>query len=178
MISSDFLRLCARYNRWMNERIYAVCTGIPDAERRRDRGAFFRSIHGTLNHLLLADRIWLARFRHEDFEIRSLDEELYADWDELCRERGRTDAEIASFLGSLGDEQLAAPFAFTSFVNPQRRVFPLWVLVTHFLNHQTHHRGQLTTLLSQAGLDYGVTDLIWLPGADQGLSTSGRALGS
>ena len=166
MISPDFVRLFAHYNRWMNERLYAVCGGIPHSERRLDRGAFFGSIHGTLGHLLLSDRLWLARFRGETFPVASLDQELYPDWDELCRERERTDAEIERFLGGLGDEQLAAPLVFTSVVESRRRVFPLWLVVAHFFNHQTHHRGQLTTLLSQLGRDYGVTDLMWLPGAE------------
>ena len=62
MIAPAYCQLMARYNRWMNERLYALCAGLDDDERKRDRGAFFGSIHGTLNHLLWGDRMWLGRF--------------------------------------------------------------------------------------------------------------------
>jgi len=124
----------AAYNRWMNERLYALCAELSDEERKRDLRAFFRSIHGTLNHLLLADRLWLGRFTGELLKIQGLAQELYADFAELRRERART--------------------------------LPLWTAVTHLFNHQTHHRGQLTTLIKQTGRDPGITDLIWLPGLE------------
>jgi uncharacterized damage-inducible protein DinB len=130
----EWARTLAAYNRWMNERLYALCADLPDPERKRDRGAFFRSIHGTLNHLLLADRIWLGRFTGVPFEVASL---------------GPADFERA--------------LRYTSVVNPAPRSVPFWAALTHFFNHQAHHRGQLTTLLMQAGVDPGVTDLIWLP---------------
>jgi uncharacterized damage-inducible protein DinB len=153
----------ASYNRWMNERLYALCAELPDAERKRDRGAFFKSIHGTLNHLLLADRIWLGRFTGVPFPVTGLDQELYADFGELRSERERTDREITSWVASLAPDVFAGTLRYTSFVNPAPRSYPFWVAVTHFFNHQAHHRGQLTTLLMQAGVDPGVTDLIWLP---------------
>jgi uncharacterized damage-inducible protein DinB len=162
----EYARIMARYNRWMNERLYAVCAEMSDAERKLDRGAFFRSIHGTLNHLLLGDRIWLGRFRGQLFGVRSLDQELYADFGELRREREGTDGEISDWVESLGEEQLAAPFSFRSIVGARDHAYPLWTLVVHFFNHQTHHRGQLTTLLSQSGRDPGVTDLLWCPGLE------------
>ena len=159
-----YAQTMSRYNRWMNERLYAHCGALPEAERKADRGAFFRSIHGTLNHILLADRIWLARFLGREFRFESLGQELCAEFAELERERAHTDAEIAAWVGGLTAERLAAPLVYTSVVSPQKRAYPLWLTVVHFFNHQTHHRGQLTTLLSQAGVDPGVTDLIWLPG--------------
>ena len=156
-------RTLAAYNRWMNERLYALCAGLPDEERKRDRGAFFRSIHGTLNHLLLGDRIWLGRFRGEPFAVASLDQELYADFAELRAERAHTDREIDAWAASLAPADFEGTLHFASFVNPAPRSLPFWVAATHFFNHQAHHRGQLTTLLMQAGADPGVTDLIWLP---------------
>jgi uncharacterized damage-inducible protein DinB len=156
----------AAYNRWMNERLYDGCAGLADAERKRDAGAFFKSIHGTLNHLLLADRLWLGRFVGEPFSVESLDHQLYADFDELRVERGITDAAITRFVSALSHEALAGELAYTTMVNPQTKRFPLWLAITHFFNHQTHHRGQLTTLLAQRGVDPGVTDLLWLPGIE------------
>lgn len=163
MISPSHAQMMASYNRWMNERLYALCAGLSDAERKRDVGAFFRSIHGTLNHLLLGDRIWLGRFQARPFAVDSLDQELYSDFAELRAARDTTDREIAAWAESLTAEQLGDPLTYGSVTNPPRRTYPMWVTVVHFFNHQTHHRGQLTALLSQLGLDPGVTDLIWLP---------------
>jgi uncharacterized damage-inducible protein DinB len=154
----------ARYNRWMNERLLEACAGLSDEERKRDRAAPFRSIHGTWNHLLLADQVWLGRFQNRPFPIKTLADEIVSDFEELRRERARVDNEIDAFVASLTEERLAGPFSFVSAINPQRRTFPLWVVVQHLFNHQTHHRGQLTTLLEQAGVDFGVTDFMMLPG--------------
>jgi len=176
----------ARYNAWMNERLYALCATLTEEERRRDRGAFFRSIHGTLGHLLLADRAWLWRFTHDPAIADSrdaagqpiamsgrLDQELYADFDELRRERGRTDAAIVRWVGALTEDALAAPLSYRT-SKGEACEHPLWWALTHFFNHQTHHRGQLTTLLSQAGHDPGVTDLIALLRAESGPPPQGR----
>ena len=148
-------RAMARYNRWMNERIYKLCEKLPDAERRADRGAFFRSIHGTLNHLLLGDRLWLGRFLAREFRVETLADELYEDFSELRRERAKTDAEILEWVESLDEKRLAAPLKFRSIVGNRDGSFPLWFAVQHFFNHQTHHRGQVTTLLMQARLTRG-----------------------
>src|SRR5512145_1406560 len=109
-------RALARYNAWMNERLYSLAATLPDEERRRDRGAFFRSIHGTLGHLLLADRAWLWRFTRDAELAESrdasgrpipltgrLDQELYADFGDLHRERARTDAGIERWVGTLDE---------------------------------------------------------------------------
>ena len=149
----------ARYNRWMNETIYAVAAKLTGAERRRDLGAFFKSIHGTLNHLLLADRIWLSRVGiGEAPKVAGLGDELYDDFDKLRAERAKTDGDLETWVATLTVEQLAAPFTYHS-----RRgsvTHPLWYAVSHMFNHQTHHRGQVTTLLMQLGHDPGLTDMI------------------
>ena len=159
----DYARSMARYNRWMNKKLYDICATLPDAERKRDRAAFFKSIHGTLNHLLLGDRIWMGRFVARPFVVESLAQELYADFGELRRERAATDESIVEWAASLKDQDLEGDLVFTSIVNPQERRYPMWFAVAHFFNHQTHHRGQVTTLVSQCGIDPGVTDLLWLP---------------
>jgi len=157
-----FQTLC-RYNQWMNDKIYTVCETIPDAQRKADRGAFFRSMHGTLNHILLADRTWLGRFQGQPVPYRSLDQELYSDFGVLRQERAKTDGDLQLWVESLTDEVLCAPFTFTSFQG-QTATFPLWQLALHLFNHQTHHRGQLTTVMNQCGYDSGVTDLLLMPG--------------
>ena len=153
----------AQYNRWMNERLYELCSALSDEERKRDCGAFFKSIHGTLNHLLLGDKIWLGRFWGKPFLVSSLAQELHSDFVELRAERAATDAAIVDWASSLTPENFTRSLSYTSIVGPKPRTYPFWFAVAHFFNHQTHHRGQLTTLLAQLGTDPGVTDLIWLP---------------
>jgi uncharacterized damage-inducible protein DinB len=161
----DWVNALARYNRWMNDKLYARVATLSEEERKRDCGAFFKSIHGTLNHLLLADRVWLARFTGAHVPdgfmapgIRTLDQELYGDFDELRRERARTDDDIAAWVASLTEERLGENLVIVRRGKTQES--PLWWSVVHVFNHQTHHRGQITTLLSQQGHDIGVTDLI------------------
>ena len=165
MMSPEWLGALARYNRWMNDKLHELAATLSDEARKRDVGAFFKSIHGTFNHLLLADRVWLARFMGvtvaHDFMgpggIRSLDQELYADFEDLRRQRALTDDELSTWVSGLTDGRLAAPIVFIR--RGQKQECPLWWTVAHVFNHQTHHRGQVTTLLMQQGCDPGVTDL-------------------
>ena len=154
----------AEYNRWMNERLLEAAASLPDEERKRDAGAYFRSIHGTFNHLLLTDRLWMGRFTGEPFAVDSLDKELCADFDTLRSERTGEDQRILAWAASLTAEQVQGDLVYTSAVRAEPRRFPYWLALSHFFNHQTHHRGQITTLLKQQGVDPGVTDLIWCPG--------------
>jgi uncharacterized damage-inducible protein DinB len=163
-VHSEQARLAADYNAWMNDKLYAVCATLADHDRKRDRGAFFRSIHGTLNHLLLADLVWMGRFDGAVFRPKSLDQELYASFEELRSHRVALDERIRRWTHGLRDAALESKLVFTSIVDKKQRSVTLWKVVLHFFNHQTHHRGQLTTLLHQAGVDYGVTDLLWSPG--------------
>jgi uncharacterized damage-inducible protein DinB len=153
----------AAYNRWMNDKLYAACAELSDDERKLDRRSFFKSIHLTLNHILLADRVWFGRFIGKPFKVAGLDQELYPSFVDLRAERAGTDQDIEGWAQGLTDAQLAGKLRYTGIVNPAPRVYDFWVCVTHFFNHQTHHRGQVTALLSQCGKDYGVTDLIMLP---------------
>lgn len=158
-MTTEYFTLMSRYNRWMNEKLYAVCSTMPDEMRREDKGAFFRSVRGILNHILLTDRVWLGRFTGEPFAVQSLSQELYADWDELKAERVKTDAALDAWIVAVPDEKWRRDFTFTAISNPIPRTQPLWTLGAHLFNHQTHHRGQLTTLMEQLGYDSGVTDL-------------------
>ncbi len=165
-----FLRL-AQYNTWFNGQLYELLSTLDDAERKRDRGAFFGSIHATLDHLLLVDRLWLGRFATSDlsfasldgadllFEIESLDQGVCAGFESLRRERAATDAVLEAFVRELTPELLARDLDYR---NSKGIPFsaPVWHVVAHVFNHGTHHRGQVTTLLSQQGLDPGMTDFI------------------
>ena len=156
----------AAYNRWMNESLYGICAKIPDDLRKKDVGASYTSIHGTLNHLLLADILWLGRFENNPKTFPSLDYVLTESFEELRTEREKTDSHIdrwAEYEANRPESELDEPVRFHSMtlnkeVSLQRRLS-----LIHFFNHQTHHRGQLTTLLNQAGYDFGPVDLLWLP---------------
>ena len=162
-------RALARYNTWMNERLYAIAATIADADRRRDLGAFFGSVHGTLNHILLADRAWLGRFTGDpalwksyddagrEIVVRTLDQELYTDFTTLRREHATTGAALAAWIDALDEAQLGETLRYRTGAG-EACAHPLWQAVTHLFNHQTHHRGQLTTLFRQLGVDPGVTD--------------------
>ena len=159
----DYAVAMAAYNAWMNERLYALCAELSDHERKRDRAAFFASIHGTLNHLLLGDQAWMQRFTGETVTMRSPGDELFADFAELHAARRRLDGRIAEWAGALPDDAGETPFSFFSVTYNRQRTLPGWAPIVHFFNHQTHHRGQLTTLLSQLGVDPGITDFPWMP---------------
>lgn len=163
-MSLEHVKVMSEYNLWMNRRLYEVCAELSDEERKLDRQAFFGSIHGTLNHLLLGDKVWLGRFVGSLFKASRLDTELFEDFSELQEEREAMDKKIIDWVSELTNEKLEAQFQFKSIVNPALRSCSLIVAVTGLFNHQTHHRGQITTLLSQCGKDIGVTDLIGLPG--------------
>jgi uncharacterized damage-inducible protein DinB len=164
MISPEYCQLMARYNRWMNERLYALCGQMSDVERRRDRGAFFGSIHRTLNHLLWGDRMWLGRIAGPPCTYPQFGADMFERFDELSRQREMTDQAMLEWAGNVSAEWLAAPLVYTSVVDGKTRRLPAAVAAIHMFNHGTHHRGQLTTLLKQAGIDPGVTDLPWVPG--------------
>ena len=170
----DNYQFLAKYNRWMNRRLYAACDTLLDAERKKDRGAFFKSIHHTLTHLVLADKMWLARLANQGVEFAELppallsvpagsdySSNLHPDWDDLKQTRDALDAAIEQWLANMPPEFLLSTMRYANTKGVQR-AHPAWQALTHFFNHQTHHRGQVTTLLSQAGVDVGVTDLIAL----------------
>ena len=165
-----YFKAMAVYNQQMNESLYRHCQSLSDEERKRDRQAFFRSIHGTLNHILLGDLIWLSRFsKHArafpclqqffEFTFTDLNEVLYQDFHELQQQRSDIDRAIIAWGDELQVEDFSSQLTFVS-TTGRSFCYDLWLLITHFFNHQTHHRGQVTTLLSQLGIDPGVTDFV------------------
>lgn len=164
MISVDYCQVLARYNRWMNERVYAVAASMADDERRRDRGAFFGSIHRTLDHVLWADRMWVGRFTGTPYGVPAYGADAHPEFATLQRERDATDTAILAWAGQLTPAWLDSTFEYRAASDAKVRRMPAWIAATHLFQHATHHRGQLTTLLKQAGFDPGVTDLPWMPG--------------
>jgi uncharacterized damage-inducible protein DinB len=163
MLDRDYAVLMAEYNAYMNEKLYELSAALSDEERRRDRGAFFKSIHGTLSHLLWGDRAFLIRLLKWELPIGEPTEILFEDFAALRTERLRFDALILDWARTLQNDALAAPIQFYSVVYKRTRSMPMYLMAMQMFNHQTHHRGQLTTLLSQLGLDPGITDLPFIP---------------
>ncbi|HET9957061.1 MAG TPA: DinB family protein [Polyangiaceae bacterium] len=128
MMSPEWLGALARYNRWMNDKLYALAATLSDDARKRDCGAFFKSIHGTFNHLLVADRVWLSRFKGvpapEGFMapgIRSLDQDLYSEFEALRRERALTDDELSAWSPGSPPSSSRPPSCSCAVVRGSRR---------------------------------------------------------
>ena len=173
MSLKDHFELLAQYNQSMNSKVYETASRLSAADLAEDRGAFFGSISGTLNHIVVGDRLWLKRFAtHPSCQASlkevadlpnpiSLDQILFDDFAKLYEHRQWLDQKIITWIDGLSDQDLAFVLSYhNSKCIPASRRFSS--LILHFFNHQTHHRGQVSTLLSQAGEDIGVTDLLVL----------------
>ena len=148
----------AHYNRLANERLFEACARLSDEERRRDLGAFFGSVHGTLNHLLLGDRIWMTRFEGGSHPSTNLGAILFEALADLRVARAEMDARIEGFFADLPAGFLERSLHYINNSGIES-TDPASVIVPHFFNHQTHHRAQVHTLLSQLGQDTPVLDL-------------------
>jgi uncharacterized damage-inducible protein DinB len=140
--------MMARYNTLANRKLYEACSQLTDEERKRIRPAFFKSIHGTLNHIMVGDRIWMGRFEGKQMPSTNLDAILYEEFDELQQVRVIEDERIEAWMSGLNEDFLSKTI---SYVNNQgnQHTDPVNLLLAHFFNHQTHHRGQIHDLLSQ-----------------------------
>jgi uncharacterized damage-inducible protein DinB len=141
----------AAYNRWANRRLYEEAGRLPDAERKRDLGLFFHSLHGTLNHLLVADRVWLRRLTGTGPEPQRLNEILFDDFEALRAARETEDARIIGFIDGLTEDEIEKPFEYSTLSGKHHSQVRRDTL-THFFNHQTHHRGQAHAALTILGV--------------------------
>jgi uncharacterized damage-inducible protein DinB len=149
-----------RYNAWANERLYNAAAQLSDPDYRADRGAFFKSVHGTLNHLLVADRIWMHRFTGTEPTGATLDAILYDDFASLRAARRNEDIRIIRLVESLSAADLDGRIRYRTITNPQNIEQQLAPALDHFFNHQTHHRGQAHALLTAIAGDAPSFDLI------------------
>jgi uncharacterized damage-inducible protein DinB len=165
MIDRAYVQRMARYNRWQNQNLYGVADQLGDEERRRERGAWFGSIHKTLSHLLWADRVWMSRFSDTPRPDAGIPESvsLYPDWDKLKAERRAFDETIIGWADAVETPWLAGDQTFYSAATKREWTRPRWLLVAHMFNHQTHHRGQVHGMLTQAGGRPHDTDLTVMP---------------
>ena len=138
----------ALYNKLANSRLYDACATLSDAERKQERLAFFGSIHGTLNHIMLGDRIWLARFSGQEAPSTGLDAILYEDFGDLRDARAVEDARITALVEGLTAERLGQSIRYVNYAGRDCED-PVDLLLLHLFNHQTHHRGQVHDMLSQ-----------------------------
>lgn len=157
----DHFRMFADYNRWANRLVYAAAAELSDAEYRQDKGAFFGSLHRTLNHILTADRIWMKRFTQQGEAPTRLDAVLHDDLAGLAAARAAEDERIIDWIDGLDQARLAAHFTFTPLTRPEKIEQRLGPTLSHFFNHQTHHRGQAHAILTALGRPSLTLDLVF-----------------
>ena len=142
-------RMFAHYNAWANGQLYDAVAALPEADYRADQGAFFGSLQGTLNHILVGDRVWLRRFTGEGPLPARLDEILFERFDALRAARQAEDARIISWVECLDETALRGVFTYVPIINPAQVTQHLAPALSHLFNHQTHHRGQAHALLTR-----------------------------
>ena len=150
----------ARYNRWANRRIYAAVAQLDAADFNAPRSGFFPSLAKTLNHILVGDRTWMSRFEGLPHPHKSLDEIPHPQFQALDAARETEDQRIIRYTGTLTEDRLVAALKYTNMAG-EPKLTPLDITLTHFFNHQTHHRGQVHAMLSGTAVPPPSIDLIY-----------------
>jgi len=164
MISKEFVITLAKYNIWQNQAVYGAADNLNDADRKRNLGVFFQSIHQTLSHLFWGDSTWLCRFTQQPYNNIGIESSvhLFDNWEKLKEARYLLDQEIMDWANHLKEDWLSEVVFYHNSKNlPRRKKADM--LVTHFFNHQTHHRGQVHAMLTHYQIPTQDTDLILLP---------------
>lgn len=162
MATQAYFALLADYNAWANTRLYDAAAALSDQDYRKDMGAFFGSMHGTLNHILVGDRIWFQRVEGTGEAPTSLDRVLYEDFGELRTAREAEDARIQHVIAGLSDAAIAGVFDYSNLRTGDHFTGqPMVPTLAHIFNHQTHHRGQAHTILSQLGQEPPPLDILY-----------------
>jgi uncharacterized damage-inducible protein DinB len=164
--------MLARYNAWANRLLYDAAAALPDAQYREDRGVFFKSVHGTLNHLLVVDRIWMRRFTGTGDAPARVDAILFDALDELRLARDAEDARITAYVDGLDAGELADTIRYQPISTPDPVEQALWLALAHVFNHQTHHRGQVHGVLTALAGQAPALDLAFY----QRLAAAGKAV--
>jgi uncharacterized damage-inducible protein DinB len=154
-------QMFGRYNAWANGRLYAAAALLSIEQYHADRGAFFKSVHGTLNHLLATDRIWMRRFTGEGDAPDRLDAVLFETFDALRAAREAEDSRIVSFVDALTDDRISETITYRRVSSPEQFEQPLALALAHWFNHQTHHRGQIHALLTGLSGEAPELDLLF-----------------
>lgn len=167
MIDQDYIRLMAAYGEWQNRCTYSAADQLSDAQRNQDRGAFFGSIHATLAHLLWGDQLWLHRLAGPQYCARPTAPDVpdsllsHPHWEDLTQARHATDAAILRWSGSVEPDDLVGDFSWDS-TSGGRLSRPKWTLAVQLFNHGTHHRGQVHSMLTAAGVATEDTDVQYM----------------
>jgi uncharacterized damage-inducible protein DinB len=160
-MNTAYFRQMAQYNAWANGRIYTAAAELSDGERKAKRPSFFGSIHATLNHILVGDRVWLSRLVDQPHGIAGLDQELYADFEELRAARVTEDERMTAIVDSYEAADLADNLKYRNMAG-EAKSLPMAQVLGHIFNHQTHHRGQIHGLLSATKIAPPSLDMIHL----------------
>jgi uncharacterized damage-inducible protein DinB len=161
MSTLDYFRTLARYNQWANRTLYAAVARLSEADYMKPRAAFFGSIHGTLNHKLVGDRLWMGRITGHDSGIRALDQVLYGDFAGLRVAREAEDAQIINVINAMDEPTLNTTLRYRPITGDSTMATPMRFVLAHLFNHGTHHRGQAHALLSQTSVAPPPLDLIF-----------------
>jgi uncharacterized damage-inducible protein DinB len=161
LVTPAFVQTMASYNAIMNRALYDAAGRLSDDARRAERGAFWGSIHGTFNHLLWADQIWMSRFDGwaKPAVVQKDSASLIGDFDGLARAREDADARIRDWAAKVDDAWIGGSLTWVSGAVGRELTMPAGFLLMHFFNHQTHHRGQAHALITAAGEKTADTDL-------------------
>jgi uncharacterized damage-inducible protein DinB len=156
--------MMARFSHWVNQRIYDCVGQLPGEKYRADCGLFFKSVHATLNHLLVVDRLWTGRVTGVDRSILSLDQTLHDEFDDLRAARMAEDQDMIGLMDALSDEQLQRQVTYWTAKRDRQMQAKVWDMLAGMFNHQTHHRGQITAVLMREGVSVPDIDLIYYLG--------------
>ena len=151
MLHITNFQLLANFNKWTNEKIITSCKKLTETEYKKDRGAFFSSIHGTLNHLLVVDRAYISRIEGIDHGLKSFDQILFESLLQLEEARIKEDKRLVDLVNSLSEESIYKEITYKGF-ETGNTTYTINILLITLFNHQTHHRGQIHNMLSQAGI--------------------------
>ncbi len=154
-------QLMAGFNGWVNDQLYETVATLPDAAYRQDRGLFFGSIHLTLNHLMVVDRLWTGRIEDVDRGVRALDQVLYDDFAGLRAARLDEDRHLIDLVAGLDDAALAAPVSYRRIIGHGEQATRCDHALVTLSNHQAHHRGQLHAALTQARISLPPLDVVF-----------------
>lgn len=144
---ASYFQYLVAYNHWANDTLYAACAQLTEDERQQPRAVYFGSIHKTLNHILVGDILWRTRFEGAPVTI-PLEEVLHTDFETLRSARRVEDDALSAMVAGLDDTRIGGVLAYkTSTGHPSEA--PIHIALGHLFNHQTHHRGQVHTCLSQ-----------------------------
>ncbi|MGE5624264.1 MAG: DinB family protein [Bacillota bacterium] len=154
----EYFEALAGYHIWAHRRLLKALEPMGDAAYHADQGLFFRSVHRTLNHLLLVDLLWHGRLTGKPFAVSGLDQELVKERSRLAEEMLRAAETLRGLMAKLDDAQLERPSAYQD-TEGKRREYPLCLQLAHAFNHATHHRGQVTAVITRLGHESPVLDL-------------------